>query len=149
MKQKVYKDDIINVVDRDIDKMRSRPTMYLSALGSAGCLHVCKELIDNSRDECLKKDSPGNSIEVAIYKDHIIVKDNGRGIPTNMLQVVHETNQAGSNMTRSGGNTVGENGTGTTLAVATASKLVVSSFRPQEKKVLTLVYEEGQLVSNQ
>ena len=147
MKQKVYKDDIINVVDRDIDKMRSRPTMYLSALGSAGCLHVCKELIDNSRDECLKKDSPGNSIEVAIYKDHIVVKDNGRGIPTNMLQVVHETNQAGSNMTRSGGNTVGENGTGTTLAVATANRLVVSSFRPQEKKVLTLVYEEGQLVS--
>lgn len=142
----VYKDDEINVVERDIDKMRNRPTMYLSSLNAAGCLHVCKELIDNSRDECGKKDSPGNEIHLEIFNDHITVSDNGRGIPTNLLQIVHETNQAGSNMTRSGGSTVGENGTGTTLAVATASKLIVTTFRPTEKKCLTLMYEEGVLV---
>lgn len=143
---KQYQDDVINVIERDIDKMRNRPTMYLSSLNAAGCLHVCKELIDNSRDECLKKESPGNEIIVEIFKDHIIVLDNGRGIPTDMLQIVHETNQAGSNMTRSGGNTVGENGTGTTLAVATANKLIVTTFRPQEGKMLVLVYNEGKLV---
>lgn len=146
MATKVYQDDVINVVERDIDKMRNRPTVYIPALGAQGCLHVCKELIDNSRDECGKKESPGNEIHLEIFSDHITVSDNGRGIPTDMLQIVHETNQAGSNMTRSGGNTVGENGTGTTLAVATASKLIVTTFRPVEKKCLTLVYEEGILV---
>lgn len=145
---KIYKDDKINVIERDIDKMRKRPTMYLSALGSQGCLHICKELIDNCRDECLKKESPGSNINVIIKKDCITVTDDGRGIPTDMLQVVHETNQAGSNMTRGGGATVGENGTGTTLAVAAASKLIVTTFRPQENKSMTLVYEEGKLVES-
>ena len=146
-KNQQFKDDEINVIERDIDKMRARPTMYISSLGSAGCLHACKELIDNSRDECLKKESPGDTIEIEIYKDHIRVQDNGRGIPTDMLQTVHETNQAGSNMTRGGGDTIGENGTGTTLATAVASKLIVTTVRPQEKKTLTLEYNEGVLVN--
>ena len=145
-KQQQYKDDKINVIERDIDKIRNRPSMYLSALGFPGCLHACKEIIDNNRDECFKKDSPGNSIYVEIFKDHIHTRDNGRGIPTDMLEIVHETNQAGSNMTRSGGSTSGENGTGTTLITAVASRLVVTTYRPTEKKKLTLVYEEGVLV---
>ena len=148
-KNQQFKDDEINVIERDIDKMRARPTMYISSLGSAGCLHACKELIDNSRDECLKKESPGDTICVDIFKDHISVHDNGRGIPTDMLQTVHETNQAGSNMTRGGGDTIGENGTGTTLATAVASKLVVKTVRPQEKKTLTLEYNEGVLVNSE
>lgn len=145
---KQYKDDKIKVIERDIDKIRNRPSMYLSALGEAGCLHACKEIIDNNRDECLKKDSPGNMICVEVFKDHIHTWDNGRGIPLDMLQVVFETNQAGSNMTRSGGSTSGENGTGTTLITAVASKLIVTSYRPQEGKKLTLVYEEGKLVES-
>lgn len=145
---KQYKDDKIKVIERDIDKIRNRPSMYLSALGFPGCLHACKEIIDNNRDECLKKESPGNMIHVEIFKDHIHTWDNGRGIPLDMLQVVFETNQAGSNMTRSGGSTSGENGTGTTLITAVASKLIVTSYRPQEKMSLTLVYEEGKLIES-
>lgn len=143
-----YRDDKINVIERDIDKIRSRPSMYLSALGFPGCLHACKEIIDNNRDECLKKDSPGDTIRVEIFKDHIRTIDNGRGIPLDMIQVVFETNQAGSNMTRSGGNTIGENGTGTTLITAVASKLIVTSYRPQDKHKRRLVYEEGKLIES-
>lgn len=139
------KDDKIVVLDRDIDKIRNRPTMYISSLGEYGVLHLCKEIIDNNRDECYKKDSPGDEINIEITDKYIISRDNGRGIPTNLLQVVHETNQAGSNMTRSGGMTAGENGTGSTTYTAMSSELVVTTLRPQEKKKLELHYQEGQL----
>lgn len=142
---KRFKDDKFRIIEADIEKMRSRPTMYLSALNSAGCLHVCKEIIDNARDECYKKDSPGDTILIEIFNDHIHVKDNGRGIPIDLLQVVFETNQAGSNMTRSGGETSGENGTGTTLSVAMGRMLIATSSRPQDQKQLTLKYECGSL----
>lgn len=143
---KKFKDDDIKVIESDIAKMQNRPSMYLASLGQAGCLHICKEIIDNNRDECFKKESIGDSITIDITRDRIITSDNGRGIPTNLLRVVHETNQAGSNMVRSGGATSGENGTGTTLSCAMAKKLIVTTFRPVEKKKLTLEYNDGILV---
>lgn len=140
------KDDEIYVKKSDIDAIRKRPSMYAAAVGSAGALHICKEIIDNNRDECFKKDSPGNVINVEITEKGMISRDNGRGIPTKLLRVIHETNQAGSNMTRSGGATAGENGTGTALAVALSHDFKVTTIRPQEKKKLTLIYREGELI---
>lgn len=146
---KQIKDDKFRIITADIEKMRARPTVYTPALNAAGCLHVCKEIIDNARDECLKKDSPGDTIRIEIYPDHLYVRDNGRGIPTDIMQIVYETNQAGSNMTRAGGSTSGENGTGTTLSVAMGKLLIATSYRPNEKKKLSLRYESGALVEKQ
>lgn len=143
---KQYKDDEIVVITNDLLRLRNRPSMYIGFLGSAGVMHLCKEIIDNNRDECFKKESPGDTIDIYITDDYIISSDNGRGIPTNMLRTVHETNQAGSNMTRDHGNTAGENGTGTTTYTALASDLIVTTFRPTEKKKLTIHYKEGKLV---
>ena len=143
---KQFKDDEVYIKESDIDAVRRRPTMYISSLGDAGVFHLCKEVIDNNRDECLKEESPGNKIDLQIFDDRIISQDNGRGIPTDLLRVIHETIQAGSNMTRSGGMTVGENGSGSTAYTAMASKLIVISHRPVEKKKLLLEYNEGKLV---
>lgn len=140
------KDDNIYIKKNDIDAIRRRPTMYIGKVGDAGVFHLCKEIIDNNRDECYKKESPGDSIQIEITDEYIKTADNGRGIPTNLLRVVHETNQAGSNMTRSGGMTAGENGTGTTTYTAMSSFLEVITLRPQEKKKLTIRYKEGELV---
>lgn len=144
---KKFKDDEITVIESDLKKMMTRPTMYIAFLGDKGVLHLCKELIDNGRDECFKKESPGDTIDIEITNKWIRCRDNGRGIPTKLLRIVHETNQAGSNMTRSGGETAGENGTGTTAYTAMASHLEVTTLRPSEKKKLTLVYENAELVS--
>lgn len=149
MASKQFKDDEIYIKQNDLDAVRKRPTMYVSSLGDAGVFHLCKEIIDNNRDECLKEDSPGNTIDLQIYDDKIISQDNGRGIPTDILRIVHETNQAGSNMTRASGMTAGENGTGTTTYTAMSSKLVVTTYRPNEKKKLLLEYKEGVLVKEE
>lgn len=140
------KDDAFYVKKNDIDAIRRRPTMYIGSLGESGVFHLCKEMIDNNRDECIKPDSVGNTIRIEMTDKEITSCDNGRGIPIDMVRVVHETNQAGSNMTRAGGMTAGENGTGTTTYTAMSSMLEVVSLRPTEKKKLTLRYKEGELV---
>ena len=132
------KDDHITVITNDIQRIRTRPTMIVGFIGSKGILHLCKEIINNNADECFKKESPGDTIHIEIAKDHIMSEDNGRGLPTDMLQIIHETSQAGSNMTREHGASAGENGIGTTAFTALASELIVTTFRPQEKKKLTL-----------
>jgi len=141
------KDDKITIITNDIERIRKRPSMIIGFLGERGILHLCKEIIDNNRDECMKTESPGNTIEIEIYKDHIVSRDNGRGLPTNLLRTIHETSQAGSNMTRSHGTTAGENGIGTTAFTALSAVLIVTTYRPQEKKKLTLEYHEGILVN--
>lgn len=140
------KDDNIRVIKDDIERLRSRPSMYIGYLGDAGVLHLCYEIIDNNRDECLKKESPGDSINLDITEDTLIASDNGRGIPTDMLRVVHETLNTGSNMTRDHGTTAGENGVGTTTYTALSSYLQVTTLRPQEKKKMSLTYKEGKLI---
>jgi DNA gyrase subunit B len=142
-----YKDDVMTIKKNDIDAIRLRPSMIIGFTGEAGVLHLCKEIIDNNRDECLKKQSPGNQIDIEITDKYIISRDNGRGIPTDLLRIIHETSNAGSSMTRSSGDTAGENGIGSTAYTALAHELVITTLRPQEKKKLTVVYNEGKVVS--
>lgn len=143
---KTIKDDQFYVKKNDIDAIRRRPTMYIGSLGEAGVFHLCKEIIDNNRDECIKKNSTGDTIIIEVTDKYLRSRDNGRGIPTGMLRTILETNQAGSNMTRAGGMTSGENGSGSSTFTAMSSELEVISLRPTEKKKLTLCYHEGILV---
>lgn len=143
---KKMKDDEFKIIKSELEKIASRPTMYVSSLGEAGVLHLCKEIIDNNRDEVMKKESPGDTIYVDITDKYISTRDNGRGIPTNLLREVLETIQAGSNMTRAGGATSGENGIGSTCVLALSSYYETISYRPQEKKKLILIYKNAELV---
>jgi len=143
---KKFKDDKYKIIHRDLDKIKARPTMYVSALGEAGVLHLCKEIIDNNRDEVTKAESPGNEIFIDIADKYLMTRDNGRGIPTDILREVLETLQAGSNMTRTGGATSGENGVGSSCVLALSSVYEVMTIRPQEKKKLTLRYQDAELV---
>jgi DNA gyrase subunit B len=140
------RDDKMDIITNDIERIRKRPTMIVGFVGSKGILHLCKEIINNNTDECFKKESPGNTIHIEITRDYIISEDNGRGLPTNLLRTIHETSQAGSNMTRAHGASAGENGIGTTAFTALSSELIVTTFRPQEKKKLTIHYKEGKLI---
>ena len=45
--KEMFKDDDINIVEADIDKIMNRPTMYISSVGPIGILHLCKEIINN------------------------------------------------------------------------------------------------------
>ena len=139
-----FKDDEYRVISNDIKRIQTRPTIWISALGDPGVLHLCKELIDNASDEAMKKESPCDSFTIEVSDKAIRVYDNGRGMPTDIMQTVYETMQAGTNMSRSNGATRGENSLGgSTCLVALSSYFKSISTRPQEKKRLTLVYKNG------
>jgi DNA gyrase/topoisomerase IV subunit B len=108
-----FTDDVVEHREDDLDKIKEKPSMYIGKIGSAGSLHLFKEVFNNMVDECTNPNSPGNEIDVLFdeTENKVTVSDNGRGIPFENMLLVCTKLQAGSKFTRKGsGGSAGENG---------------------------------------
>ena len=149
-----FTDDKFDHLKSDIDKIRIRHRQYISYSNEAGAKSVVDEIINNALDECRSTRSPGNHIYITFDErsGFIEVKDNGRGIPTDILEEVFTSLNMGSNIYTANKadlkvETLGQNGTGTLAICGLAEHVEITSNRGGTENISrTLIFEEGKKI---
>ena len=152
-----FVDDVFDHLEDDISKIRVRHRQYISYSNEMGAKSVVDEILNNALDECRSPRSPGNKIHIEFDErdGFIIIEDNGRGIPTEILEKVYTSLNMGSNINTSKKaslktETLGQNGTGTLAICGLAEHVKITSYRGGSENIFrTIIFEEGKKIHDE
>lgn len=152
IKESIFKDDKIEHIEDDVEKIRTKPGMYISYNGPKGAMHLVKELVNNNIDEVTNPESPGDTVCVHFdQKENMLTSsDNGRGIQFEKVELISTKIQSGSKFEReNAADSAGENGVGLTAVNALSSLLKYTIYRQvgtdsSQRGVFT--FNEGKLI---
>jgi len=133
-----------------LEAVRKRPGMYIGSTSATGLHHLVWEIVDNGIDEALA--GYCDEIDVTIEEDNTItVKDNGRGIPVDLVgktgksgvETVYTVLHAGGKFGTGGGYKVsgGLHGVGASVVNALSSYVEVTVHK--DGGVYYLKFENG------
>ncbi len=127
---KNYSQEIVTLKDF-VTAVRQNIGMYIGSAGNKGYINMCREIIQNSIDELMKKSSPCTYVKVHFDErtNTLIVEDNGRGIPFNNIIRIFEDQHTSSNYTKKLGEySSGLHGVGAKVTNALSEKFIVESY---------------------
>ncbi|RXK61524.1 type IIA DNA topoisomerase subunit B [Lacibacter luteus] len=139
-----YDESSIKTLDWQ-EHIRLRPGMYIGKLGDGssaddGIYVLLKEVVDNCIDEHTM--GYGKSVDIAIEKGTVTVRDYGRGIPLGkVVDVVSKINTGAKYDSKVFQKSVGLNGVGTKAVNALSSYFKVTAFRDGKQK--TAEFQKG------
>jgi topoisomerase-4 subunit B len=133
-----------------LEPVRRRPGMYIGGTDEIAMHHLAAEVLDNAMDEAVAGEA--SRIEISLEKDNwVVVKDNGRGIPTDphpkfenksALEVILTTLHSGGKFSSKAYETSGGlHGVGLSVVNALADELTADVAR--EGKIWTQSYSRG------
>ena len=149
-----YTSDDIQVLE-GMEAVRKRPGMYIGSTDQKGLHHLVYEIVDNSVDEFMAKNSNGkpNCTKIEIHIDaegKVSVDDNGRGIPPgkhkvtglSTIETVMTTLHAGGKFdSKAYAVSGGLHGVGASVVNALSTELIVEVKR--ESKLYKQSFSKG------
>lgn len=153
MAKNLYTADTFKSLE-NLEFIKSRVTGFVNSRDYHGIIHMIKEGIDNSLDECKFDEVPDRTIYICIFRERsnhhftILTKDSGRGIPSSIL--LNATTKLGTSGKNNENSTYGASaglfGYGMKVAAALSTRYRNISSNYIEKVTASVKLKDGVII---